>query len=35
MVGAVILALPMLIVYILGQRHIYEVGLLGSSGGAK
>lgn len=35
MVGALILALPMLLIYILGQRHIYEVGLIGSSGGQK
>lgn len=35
MVGAVMLIMPMLIVYYLGQRYIYEIGITGGSAGLR
>lgn len=35
MVGAVILTIPMLVVYYFGQKHLYEAGLVSGSAGIK
>jgi multiple sugar transport system permease protein len=35
MVGSILLALPMIIVYYLGQKYLYEMDISGGSAGVK
>jgi multiple sugar transport system permease protein len=35
MVGSILLTLPMILVYYLGQRYLYEMDITGGSAGVK
>ena len=35
MVGSILLALPMILVYYLGQKYLYEMDISGGSAGVK